>query len=98
MKRITFILAGLALAAVIGFGQVTPPAHAQAVDHDAIITALQDMKQDINRMIQLVERHKAASLAVGDEQVNLTAGQQTQILSRYTVLKTGLAAKYQALP
>ncbi|MDH4182648.1 MAG: hypothetical protein OEV92_00365 [Nitrospinota bacterium] len=98
MKRISLILVGLALAAVIGFGRVTPPAHAQAVNHDAIIAALQDMKQDINRMIQLVERHKAGTLAVGEETVTLSGAQLTQIINRYTTLKTGLAAKYQALP
>jgi len=77
---------------------IATPAHAQAVNHDAIIASLQDMKQDINRMIALVERHKAASLAVGDEQVNLSGAQLTQIINRYQTLKTGLAAKYQLLP
>ena len=67
-------------------------------DHDAILTVLVGMKQDINYMIALVNRHKAGTMPVADQTVSLTAAQQTQLIDRYTALKTGLAAKYQQLP
>jgi len=94
MKKICLLVASLALVMSLSL----PSAHAQAVDHDAIVTALQGMKQDINKMIQLVERHKAASLTVGEEQVNLSAAQLTQIINKYIALKADLAVKYGALP
>ncbi|MDH5637348.1 MAG: hypothetical protein OEZ04_02540 [Nitrospinota bacterium] len=75
------------------------PAAAQAgPDHDSILTALIGMKRDINKMIPLVSRHRAASITVGEEAVPLTAEQLSQLLTRYNTLKTSLAAKYQQLP
>lgn len=96
MKRVFLILAGLVLAGGVTMSAIS--AYAQAINHDAIIATLQDMKGDINRMIQLVERHKAATATVGDEQITLTSGQLTQIINKYVTLKAGLAAKYGALP
>jgi len=109
MKRIPLLLAFILLITALSlpggqgkggcgpiFGKL---AYAQAgPDHDAILAALIGMKQDINQMIALVNRHKAAKVDVGAETVSLSAGQMTQILTSYNTLKASLVAKYQQLP
>ena len=73
-------------------------AHAQAVNHDVMLSALHAMKKNINRMIQLVERHKAGNINIGNESVDLSTAQSAQLITAYNTLKTNLAANYAALP
>lgn len=94
MKRLATLSLAIALALA-----PSPIVLAQAgPDHEAILNALTGMKQDINRMIALVERHRAGAVSIGPESVTLTAAQQTLLLNRYNTLKAALAAKYAQLP
>jgi len=96
MKRISLLIVAVALALSLALPASAP---AQAgPDHDAILVVLVGMKQDINKMIALVQRHQAGAINIGPEMVTLTTAQQTQLLDRYITLKAGLAVKYQQLP
>jgi len=92
MKKLIIVIA---VSVALVFGMV---AHAQSVNHDAMLTALHAMKKDINKMIQIVERHKAGAISVGDESVSLSTAQSTQLMAAYTVLKADLATNYATLP
>ncbi|MDH5757894.1 MAG: hypothetical protein OEZ55_14645 [Nitrospinota bacterium] len=96
MKRISMLIVAVAMVSALALPASAP---AQAgPDHDAILVVLVGMKQDINYMIALVQRHQAGAITIGPEMVTLTTAQQTQLLDRYTTLKAALAAKYNQLP
>jgi len=100
MKRFTLFIAGLIFGLAInsGWPPVSPStALAQAINHEAILTTLRSMQEDIGRMINLVEKHRDGIVHVGDEDVTLSAAQKTQIINRYNALKTALATKGAAL-
>lgn len=73
-------------------------AQAQAVDHDVILAALYKMKQGINKMIALVQRHKIENVTIGNQTIVLTTAQKAQIIAAYGDLKTQLATDYALLP
>ena len=109
MKRIALLSALIVFALGIGLpgshapggacaSLSTTPAHAQAINYEAILTTLRSMQEDIGRMINLVEKHRDGIVQVGDEEVALSAGQKTQIINKYTTIKAAMAAKYQTLP
>jgi len=101
MKRISLFIAGLAFGLAINSGlapSFTTPAHAQAINHAAILSTLREMQGDISDMINLLERHKAATVIVGSKEFALPVETVDAMKAEYLAAKARLVIKFQSLP